>query len=118
MTINEIAKCLLTSTLTLHDLQKSGKLTREIVLMGLGAARTYLGAIARGEVVDDAEYERRISLCQVCPDRTQGEHGESYCGPKAQPTDRTCGCLIEAKARCAGESCPQMKWCHLNHQTV
>lgn len=116
MTINEIASCLLTGTLTLHDLQKSGKLTREIVLMGLGAARTYLGAIARGEVVDDAEYGRRISLCQLCPDRTQGEHGESYCGPKAQPTDRTCGCLIEAKARCAGESCPQMKWCHQGHQ--
>lgn len=110
MNLSEIASSLLTGTLTLYDLQRSGKITREVVLLGMGAAKTYLAAIAKGDVVDDAEYGRRLSLCQLCPDRTQGEHGEGYCGPRAQPTERTCGCLLEAKARCAGEVCPQGRW--------
>lgn len=57
----------------------------------LRAAQTGFGKI------DDAAYERRLSLCTLCPSRNNDRCGE-------------CGCYIEVKASWPAEVCPLGKW--------
>jgi glycosyltransferase involved in cell wall biosynthesis len=47
--------------------------------------------------LDDERYEKRISLCTLCPSRNNDRCGE-------------CGCFIEAKASWPTESCPLGIW--------
>ncbi|MGE5608238.1 MAG: DUF6171 family protein [Bacillota bacterium] len=46
--------------------------------------------------VDDAEYERRLTICRACD---QFEYGT---------TCRHCGCLVQVRAKLADQTCPHI----------
>lgn len=54
-----------------------------------------------GELVDDAEYERRKAGCYSCPtDQHDAQADRCF----------RCGCMLEYKRRSKAESCPDGHW--------
>lgn len=64
-----------------------------------GATTRVIKAVATGQqvVVDQAEQDRRMTICTVC---------EFFTGT----TCRKCGCHIRFKAKLQTEHCPILKW--------
>ena len=54
----------------------------------------YVASLPKEEVVEDAEYERRLELCSKCPDLVGGL------------TCSHCGCFVLARARKLRMDCP------------
>jgi len=51
--------------------------------------------------VDDAEYERRLSICRACP---------LFDAPAIVCRHEACGCQLAVKARWASSECPLSQW--------
>ena len=58
---------------------------------------TYREAIKARDRVDDAEYERRLTICQDCDYLNAG-------------TCSACGCYVELRAISKTGRCPYKKW--------
>ena len=73
--------------------------TKEMVEKELIKIENYIESISEDEKVDDAEYERRLLICEECSDRREG-----LCGQ--------CGCYIAIRAVRKTGYCPHVrdKW--------
>ncbi len=60
--------------------------------------------------------EERLNICRSCPFVQMNRAVGLTCGTLLKPTydsfgnQLTCGCVLHAKARLAGQHCPQKKW--------
>ena len=73
------------------------------------AARKTVSALAGNNRATPDQIEERATLCRECPSK-QRKHGIDWCGDPLIKTAETCGCVVWAKSRVAGEECPQGKW--------
>lgn len=67
----------------------------------MGAAGRAVGAFLTGQavMVDQAEHDRRMAICEACPEL---DRERNKC--------RACGCYLSIKPWGARESCPRGKW--------
>lgn len=80
-----------------------------------GGASVVKTTVLRKDRVDDAEFDRRLSVCASCPVAIMNKRGKPYrCGPMYESWVRkggpTCGCVLKYKAWDKKQSCPQGKW--------
>tara|TARA_R100001129_G_C5257013_1_gene230008 strand:+ start:36 stop:374 length:339 start_codon:yes stop_codon:yes gene_type:complete len=52
----------------------------------------------------------RLMICKMCPQVNKVKALGYICGKLAQPTDKTCGCILKLKTKLKGQRCPQGKW--------
>ena len=96
-----------------------GELTPEQRAVMVEGGASFLGAIASGDIVSQADYESRINTCAACPSKVvasvrDGVAVSSWCGkpltPNTESESPTCGCVVVLKCAVGSESCPQGKW--------
>lgn len=116
----DAARAALRGARALAELHRAGGLTPGTRWVALTGAGRYLSAVLAGDVCDDDETRRRLGVCAACPHATPLPGGPpatvlpGYCGPalvdRTDQPEPTCGCLLQAKASVASESCPQERW--------
>ena len=89
----------------------------QAALTGVRGGVRFIEAIAAGDWADDAEIERRRSICRTCPSRVRArllgmEADSDWCGPPLNPDKLpgVCGCLLAGKSAVGSERCDQAKW--------
>ena len=71
-----------------------------VLRMGWNIATAIAGFVASGgKTVSEEVYKQRLEICDTCPLR-EGNR----CSAKS------CGCILEKKAKLASEKCPEGKW--------
>ena len=58
----------------------------------------------------DTIKKARISICNKCPYSKKNKMVGLTCGKFGIKTDKTCGCVVLAKAQFLNQNCPQNKW--------
>ena len=89
-----------------------------VVSKSLHAAKSVVKTqVLRQDRVTPEAFELRLAVCQNCPGghATYNKDGSLHtCGPMLQSLkdagQKTCGCVLKAKARDAKESCPFNHW--------
>jgi len=120
-TIGEICRQIATGAATVAALAAAGNLDRASAWVGLKGAERYVRAVAGGDVAGPALRARRLATCAGCPAATPAAGGRILAGYCGEPlvdlthagvpvTERTCGCLLPAKASVASERCPRGRW--------
>jgi len=64
---------------------------------------------AEGKIII-TDSKTRMMLCEMCPNSTKNSIVGLVCGKLAQPTDKTCGCILKLKTKLRNQRCPQGKW--------
>jgi len=59
-------------------------------------------------VITDAS--TRMVICKLCTESNDNSALGLICGKLAQPTDKTCGCILKLKTKLRNQRCPQGKW--------
>ena len=61
------------------------------------------------ELADNETVKARLETCKKCPLMTIYKLA-MVCGEFLKKTDKTCGCIISAKAQFINQKCPSNKW--------
>ena len=72
-------------------------LLRDMIDADMGMIEKYKTALKQEDMVDDSEYERRLSICTSCEKLNAG-------------TCMSCGCYVELRAAAKVSKCPNKKW--------
>lgn len=120
---------------TVVNMALEGKLELGHLWTAFKGGGTYLTAIAAGDIASPAEAQRRVAICDSCPNcvyeekkNLKDKNGRRvvaialYCGPPLDPNPApgVCSCLVGcrangvltpgAKTHVASQECPSGKW--------
>jgi|TARA_R110000823_G_scaffold196102_1_gene327437 hypothetical protein len=64
---------------------------------------------AKGNIII-TDSATRMVICEVCTESNKNSVIGLVCGKLAQPTKKTCGCILKLKTKIRSQRCPQGKW--------